>query len=339
MTVAKPPSAVGKITTQTLWHLEKKFIHHQWIQVLEIGHVTTSVENDTSGSGYLYSIIVWINAYTHGYHPLPYIEVKNTVETLKPGNRGIRITKLVTYFYVNICSTRTLQLEKAAAPIMSDLAQLSDCIVSQVSRISCEFSECPKPGFVTLSNGVTSELACYWPQSSSAQPLTVTVTVTDCLLKHELQKSSHPSPVVSRLLHRPVQSSPTLYWAQSLILSPCDLPAGWEGDVASKPTGALEVYDTTECDEPECSYCGHRPACTNIAREKYTLHQSCHSLPGWHHSCTQTFHMLCSVPQQPRAGHSVVGAGAYFECLNKFPVTMTWSILHEVFQTFTVTSL
>jgi hypothetical protein len=30
------------------------------------------------------------------------------------------------------------------------------------------------------------------------------VLVTDCLLKHELQKSLHPSPVVSRLLHRPV---------------------------------------------------------------------------------------------------------------------------------------
>ncbi len=39
--------------------------------------------------------------------------------------------------------------------------------------------------------------------------VTVTVTVTDCLLKHELQKSSHPSPAVSRLLRRPVQSSPT----------------------------------------------------------------------------------------------------------------------------------
>jgi hypothetical protein len=32
--------------------------------------------------------------------------------------------------------------------------------------------------------------------------VTVTVTVTDCLLKHELQKSSHPSPVVSRHLFR-----------------------------------------------------------------------------------------------------------------------------------------
>jgi hypothetical protein len=38
---------------------------------------------------------------------------------------------------------------------------------------------------------------------------TVTVTVTDSLLQHELQKSLHPSPVVSRLLRRPVQSSPT----------------------------------------------------------------------------------------------------------------------------------
>jgi hypothetical protein len=32
----------------------------------------------------------------------------------------------------------------------------------------------------------------------------ITVTVTDNLLQHELQKSLHPSPVVSRLLSRPV---------------------------------------------------------------------------------------------------------------------------------------
>jgi hypothetical protein len=38
---------------------------------------------------------------------------------------------------------------------------------------------------------------------------TVTVTVTANLFQHELQKSLHPSPVVSRLLRRPVQSSPT----------------------------------------------------------------------------------------------------------------------------------
>jgi hypothetical protein len=35
--------------------------------------------------------------------------------------------------------------------------------------------------------------------------ITVTVTVTDCLLKHELQKSLDPSAVVSRLSRRPVQ--------------------------------------------------------------------------------------------------------------------------------------
>ncbi len=32
--------------------------------------------------------------------------------------------------------------------------------------------------------------------------VTVTVTVTDNLLQHELQKSLHPSPVVSRLLRQ-----------------------------------------------------------------------------------------------------------------------------------------
>ncbi len=50
------------------------------------------------------------------------------------------------------------------------------------------------------------------PQISA--PVTVTVTVTDCLLKHELQKSSHPSPVVSRLLHRSGTWSSKLFaWA------------------------------------------------------------------------------------------------------------------------------
>ncbi len=34
--------------------------------------------------------------------------------------------------------------------------------------------------------------------------ITVTVTVTDNLLQHELQKSLHPFPVVSRQLRRPV---------------------------------------------------------------------------------------------------------------------------------------
>ncbi len=45
--------------------------------------------------------------------------------------------------------------------------------------------------------------------STSTVTVTVTVTVTDSLLQQELQKSLHPSPVVSRLLRRPVQSSPT----------------------------------------------------------------------------------------------------------------------------------
>ncbi len=53
----------------------------------------------------------------------------------------------------------------------------------------------------------------YWPTGRIRQVdhagfivicLTVTVTVTDNLLQYELQKSSHPSPVVSRLLRRPV---------------------------------------------------------------------------------------------------------------------------------------
>jgi hypothetical protein len=40
-------------------------------------------------------------------------------------------------------------------------------------------------------------------RKSTALPPTVTVTVTDNLLQHELQKSLHPSPVVSRLLRPP----------------------------------------------------------------------------------------------------------------------------------------
>ncbi len=51
--------------------------------------------------------------------------------------------------------------------------------------------------------------ASYCDLNASYCDFTVTVTVTDCLLKNELQKSSHPSPVVSRLLRRTVQSSPT----------------------------------------------------------------------------------------------------------------------------------
>jgi hypothetical protein len=47
----------------------------------------------------------------------------------------------------------------------------------------------------------------HWGQKGSDVP--ITVTVTDCLFKHELQKSPRPSPVVPRLLRRPVQSSPT----------------------------------------------------------------------------------------------------------------------------------
>jgi hypothetical protein len=39
-------------------------------------------------------------------------------------------------------------------------------------------------------------------ESKWYQAVTVTVTVTDYLLKHELQKSLHRSPVVSRLLRK-----------------------------------------------------------------------------------------------------------------------------------------
>jgi hypothetical protein len=57
--------------------------------------------------------------------------------------------------------------------------------------------------------------------------ITVTVTVTDNLLQHELQKSLHPSPVVSRLL-RPLSvldsaySSSEFYYDDIISLLPVE---------------------------------------------------------------------------------------------------------------------
>ncbi len=61
----------------------------------------------------------------------------------------------------------------------------------------------------TQNTIVTKSAACASYKSNyvtyiTATYTTVTVTVTDNLLQHELQKSLHPSPVVSRLLSRPV---------------------------------------------------------------------------------------------------------------------------------------
>ncbi len=53
-----------------------------------------------------------------------------------------------------------------------------------------------------VQGGERMTLLC-WEWSVYGGGVTVTVTVTDCLLKHELQKSSYPSPVVSRLFRRP----------------------------------------------------------------------------------------------------------------------------------------
>ncbi len=68
----------------------------------------------------------------------------------------------------------------------------------------------PKSDQLIFGCDGVSRMGCSVPRNfGSLLRQSHTVTVTDCLLKHELQKSSHPSPVVSRQLRRPVQSSPT----------------------------------------------------------------------------------------------------------------------------------
>jgi hypothetical protein len=70
--------------------------------------------------------------------------------------------------------------------------------------------------------------------------VTVTVTFTDNLLQHELQKSLHPSPVVSRLLRRPVQSSPT--WSVPKPSPPLHVTADGSGLSGGEVVGFPELY-------------------------------------------------------------------------------------------------
>ncbi len=53
--------------------------------------------------------------------------------------------------------------------------------------------------------------------------VTVTVTVTDNLLRHSSYRKALPFPSVSRLLRRPVQSSPTLVLCVCVCVCVCVL--------------------------------------------------------------------------------------------------------------------